>query len=145
MHPPKRMIYLSSGMHRQGNADEASLTAIADGKNIPGYSDTKLHDLILAFAIARKWPETISNAVDPGWVPTKMGGQGAPDDLEQGYSTQVWLATGTEKAATLSGRYLHHKKEMDYHLQAASIQIQEKFLALCEKITGVPFSRKGMQ
>jgi NAD(P)-dependent dehydrogenase (short-subunit alcohol dehydrogenase family) len=38
------------------------------------YSDSKLHDVLLAFAVARHWPEVLSNALEPGWVPTKMGG-----------------------------------------------------------------------
>ena len=45
------------------------------------YSDSKLHDVLLAFAVARRWPDVFSNALEPGWVATKMGGPGAPDDL----------------------------------------------------------------
>ncbi len=134
---PERLIYLSSGMHRQGNASLMQLTSISEGKNNPNYSDTKLHDLILALAVARKWPEVSSNAIDPGWVPTKMGGSGAPDDLNKGFATQVWLASGNDAEAKLSGRYLYHKKEMNFHPQAKEIEIQEKFLSVCEQITGI--------
>ncbi|MHA6690880.1 hypothetical protein [Devosia sp. A449] len=49
----------------------------------------------LALAVARLRPDIFSNAVDPDWVPTRMGGQGAPDDLEQGATTQVAPAAGT--------------------------------------------------
>lgn len=136
---PERLIYLSSSMHRQGNASEDKLTAILERRYNPGYSDTKLHDLILALAVARKWPETISNAVDPGWVPTKMGGRTAPDDLEKGFLTQVWLAVEHDKEAMLSGRYLHHKRKMSYNSQAKNEGIQEKFLSVCEQITGIAF------
>ncbi len=135
---PKRMIYLSSSMHMQGNASEKRLNQILNNKNIPSYSDTKLHDLILALAVARKWPEVISNAVDPGWVPTKMGGSGAPDDLNKGFATQVWLASGKDEEAKISGRYLHHKKEMSCNPQAKMPEIQEKFLSVCEQLTGIP-------
>jgi len=134
---PKRLIYLSSGMHRQGNASEDRLMSILRGKNSPTYSDTKLHDLILAFAVARKWPEVSANAIDPGWVPTKMGGRNAPDDLEKGFATQVWLAVGEEKEATESRRLLYHKKEVRFNPQAADVKIQEKFLDVCEQLTGV--------
>lgn len=78
MHRPKRLIYLSSGMHLSGQAQWTER---------PSYSDTKLHMLMLAKALGRKWPEVYANAVDPGWVPTKMGGKGAPDDLQKGYET----------------------------------------------------------
>ncbi|RYY54534.1 MAG: SDR family NAD(P)-dependent oxidoreductase, partial [Chitinophagaceae bacterium] len=101
MNRPKRLIYLSSGMHLSGEPGNI---------NQPSYADTKLHMVMLAKALARKWPEVYANAVDPGWVPTKMGGTGAPDDLEQGYQTQVWLATSDEPAAKVSGQYFHHQK-----------------------------------
>jgi NAD(P)-dependent dehydrogenase (short-subunit alcohol dehydrogenase family) len=136
---PERLIYLSSGMHLHGEADEARLTAIPGGTYFPTYSDTKLHDLLLALAVARIWPEVASNAIDPGWVPTKMGGTHAPDDLDEGYRTQVWLAVGQDEHATRSGRYLHHKKERTYHPRAKDEKIQEQFLSVCEEISGIPF------
>ncbi len=134
---PKRLVYLSSSMHRGGDAQENQLNAILHGKKSPSYSDTKLHDLILAMAVARKWPEVISNAVDPGWVPTKMGGSSAPDSLEKGYETQAWLATSQEAEALKSGRLLFHKKELNFNKQAAQQAIQEKLLSICEKLSQV--------
>lgn len=134
---PKRLVYLSSSMHRGGDASENKLAAILEGKKSPSYSDTKLHDLILAIAVARKWPEVISNAVDPGWVPTKMGGSGAPDSLKKGYETQVWLATSNDAEALKSGRSLFHKKEVDYNKQAAQQAIQEKLLAICQELSQI--------
>ena len=136
---PERLVYTSSGMHRQGDASNAKLAVLAEGKAFPSYSDTKLHDLILALAVGRKWPGVISNAVDPGWVPTKMGGAGAPDDLDKGYETQVWLSIAQEAEALKSGRLLFHKKEVEFNIQAAQEDIQEKLLAVCEKISGVTF------
>ncbi len=136
---PERLIYLSSGLHRQGDASIEQLTAISEGRNSPSYSDTKLHDLILALTVARKWPDVSSNAVNPGWVPTKMGGRGAPDDLNEGFATQVWLAVGQDEGAKRSGRYLHHKKEVNFNPQAQNLEIQEKFFSVCEQLSGVPF------
>jgi len=91
-------------------------------------------------AIARKWPDVYSNAVDPGWVPTKMGGVGAPDNLEDGYQTQVWLAVSDDPGACVSGRYFHHKKQARYQQSAGDAAVQEKFLAQCEQITDVRFN-----
>lgn len=134
MHKPERLIYLSSGMHHQGNANPDDLI-----NNRVTYSDTKLHDVMLAMAVARTWKEVYANAIDPGWVPTKMGGAGAPDNLEKGYQTQVWLAVSNDSDAMVSGRYFHHKKQTRYLPAAADVTVQEKFLALCERITGVRF------
>lgn len=133
---PKRLIYLSSGMHLQGNP---KLDITSNDLDRFSYSDSKLHDLILSMAVARKWPEVYSNAVDPGWVPTKMGGPGAPDSLEKGYQTQAWLAVSNDDETKVSGRYFYHKKEKHYLPEAADTKLQEKFLALCEQISGVHF------
>lgn len=132
IHKPKRLIYLSSGMHLSGNPDLNRLDS-----NRVSYSDSKLHDLLLAKAVARKWPDVFSNAVDPGWVPTKMGGKGAPDDLQKGYETQIWLATSEE--AKVSGCYFFHQKEKPYFKVADHTDLQDQFLERCKQITGIPF------
>jgi len=67
-----------------------------------------LFDTVLAFAIARRWPDVLGNAVEPGWVATKMGGPGAPDDLILGPVTQAWLAVSDDPAATVSGQLFYH-------------------------------------
>lgn len=138
MHRPKRLIYLSSGMHRQGNPNlDNLLVDTRKGSSHISYSDTKLHDVILTMAVARKWADVYANAVNPGWVPTRMGGAGAPDNLEKGFETQVWLAVSNDLEARVSGHYFHHKRQEHYLSAAKDISIQEKFLALCEQITGV--------
>ena len=110
---PNRLIYLSSGMHLQGDASLRNFTS-------SGYSDSKLHVVILSKAIARKWPDVFSNAVNPGWVPTKMGGRGAPDNLDKGYETQSWLAVSNDEEAKVSGRYFFHKREKNYLKEVVS-------------------------
>ena len=131
---PRRLIYLSSGMHLDGSA---KLESFKTSVSRVTYSDSKLHVLMLCMAVARKWPEVYANAVDPGWVPTKMGGANAPDDLQKGYETQVWLAVSSDKRAKVSGRYFHHEKEARYNPEADDVQLQERFLSSCEEITGV--------
>lgn len=128
MHRPERLIYLSSGMHLSGKAQWTES---------PSYSDTKLHVLMLAKALARKWPEVYANVVDPGWVPTKMGGAGAPDDLEEGYQTQVWLAVSDDAGALVSGQYFHHRKPAGYNQTADDIALQDALLAACVRETGI--------
>jgi NAD(P)-dependent dehydrogenase (short-subunit alcohol dehydrogenase family) len=133
---PKRLIYLSSGMHFQGHpkldyfkTDRSSIT----------YSDSKLHVLMLCMAAARKWPDVFANAVDPGWVPTKMGGRGAPDDLPKGFATQMWLASSNDAEAKVNGRYFFHQKERLHNPEADDTFLQDRFLNLCRELTGVSF------
>ena len=92
---------------------------------------------MLAFAVARRWPEVRSNGVTPGWVATKMGGPGAPDDLELGADTQAWLAVSDDPAARVSGRYLYHRTERAADPAASDPAVQDGLLAACAGLTGV--------
>ena len=136
IHKPNRLIYLSSGMHLQGRANLEHFGAA--GSRI-SYSDSKLHVLMLCMAVARNWPDIYANAVDPGWVPTKMGGRSAPDDLQEGFETQTWLAVSDEPGAKISGRYFFHRVERPFNPYAGDVMLQERFLGTCEEITGVAF------
>jgi NAD(P)-dependent dehydrogenase (short-subunit alcohol dehydrogenase family) len=131
---PKRLIYLSSGMHLDGRS---KLESFKTNVSSITYSDSKLHVLMLCLTVARKWPDVYANAVDPGWVPTKMGGNSAPDDLQKGCETQVWLAESDEKRANVTGRYFHHQTESRHNPEADDVALQERFLSLCKEITGV--------
>ena len=133
---PKRLIYLSSGMHLYGRPN---LEYVEQNIDRISYSDSKLHVMMLAFAVARKWPDVYSNGVDPGWVPTRMGGRGAPDDLQKGYETQAWLAVSNDERAKVTGQYFFHQKARSYNPIADDVTSQEKFLRLLQ-ITGVSFN-----
>jgi NAD(P)-dependent dehydrogenase (short-subunit alcohol dehydrogenase family) len=137
---PERLIYLSSRMHLQGNPDMEQLAAMFKGvSHYPTYSDTKLHVLILSKAVARMWPGVYANALEPGWVPTKMGGPGAPDSLELGYKTQAWLAVSHDPQALVTGQYFYHQKKKHYLADADNIKIQDRFMEVCGDISGVRF------
>jgi NAD(P)-dependent dehydrogenase (short-subunit alcohol dehydrogenase family) len=136
---PKRLIYLSSGMHLGGDPDLTDLQWKRRRWNgSQAYSDSKLFDAVLALALARRWPEVRSNAVDPGWVATRMGGPGAPDDLDLGSETQVWLAVSQDSAAIVSGAYFYHKRRQDIHPAAHDVTIQDGLLAACAELSGTP-------
>ena len=108
---PKRLVYLSSGLHRNGYVSLKDLTwEHRPWQGQQAYSDTKLHDVLLAFALARRWKDVFSNALEPGWVPTKMGGPSAPDNMDAAHRTQVWLAVSDDKAATVTGEYFFHMR-----------------------------------
>jgi len=136
IHKPERLIYLSSSLHVEGRFIPESFKQNVESIS---YSDTKLHVLMLAKAVARCWTEVYSNALDPGWVPTKMGGDSAPDDLQKGYETQVWLATSHDADAMVSGNYFRHRKMTRHNPEADSVDLQERFLSLCGERTGVSF------
>ncbi len=131
---PQRLIYLSSGMQAGGRFNPEGFKATMNGVT---YSDTKLHVLMLCKAITRKWTDVYANAVDPGWVATKMGGPGANDDLIKGYETQVWLAVSNDEKAKVSGHFFYHQKQIAANKEADDVLLQEKFLNLCKELTGV--------
>ena len=133
---PERLVYLSSGSHYGGRADLTGLER--SGQSQTGsYSDSKLFVTTLAIAIARIWPGVYSNAVDPGWVPTRMGGPGAPDDLRLGHLTQEWLATSDEPEARSSGGYWFHQRLRTPHPAVRNTNFQDDLLDALARFTGV--------
>jgi NAD(P)-dependent dehydrogenase (short-subunit alcohol dehydrogenase family) len=138
MVPPDRLVYLSSGMHRRGDPSLSDLQwSQMRWNGAQAYSDSKLFDVVLSFAVARRWSSVLSNAVEPGWVPTKMGGPDAPDDLDLAPVTQVWLAVSDEPAALVSGQHFYHQHLREPNSAARSGDVQEKLLAACAELTGV--------
>ncbi|MCK1547048.1 SDR family NAD(P)-dependent oxidoreductase [Bradyrhizobium sp. 147] len=135
---PDRLVYLSSGLHRggEGSLDDLDWTKRA-WDSAKGYAESKLHVVALAFALARRWPKVLSNAVDPGWVRTKMGGANAPVDLDTGQRTQTWLAVSEDSAALVSGRYWHHLQQQQPASEASDRIFQDQLIGKLSKLTGV--------
>ncbi|KAH9893871.1 NAD(P)-binding protein [Xylariomycetidae sp. FL2044] len=139
--PPRRYVFVSSGMHRGG---DASL------RDLPGasYSDSKLHDVMLAFWFGKRLAArggggggdtttTTCNALDPGWVPTKMGGSGAPDDIGKAVDTYVMPAEGSGAAEGVSGKYWYQCRESTPSGAASDEGKQRLLVESLEKISGV--------
>jgi len=135
---PQRLIYLSSGMHTggTGSLDDIDWTR-RRWEGSRAYSESKLYVTALALAFARLWPDVRSNAVNPGWVATRMGGANAPDDLEEGHLTQVWLAVSDDADALSSGGYWHHRRRRGPARQAADPAFQSQVIATLASLTGV--------
>ena len=142
---PARLVYLSSGLHRggEGSLDDLDWTK-RSWDSAKAYAESKLHAVALASALARRWPQVLSNAVDPGWARTKMGGAGAPVDVETGQKTQTWLAVSDDPAALVSGRYWHHLRRQEPAGEALDHDFQAQLIDKLREMTGValpPVSR----
>ena len=139
---PKRLIYLSSGLHRGANAEFSDIQwERRSWSSSAAYSETKLHDLLLAFAVARYWPDVFSNAVDPGWMPTKMGGPHAPGDLNDGCRTQAWLSVSSDAAACVSGKYFHHMRQQAPDPIANDESRQDQLIEICGRLSDIELNR----
>jgi NAD(P)-dependent dehydrogenase (short-subunit alcohol dehydrogenase family) len=135
---PKRLVYLSSGMHHHVDAhldDVLWKKRRWDGSD--AYAESKLHDTMLAFGVARRWPDVFSNALEPGWVPTQMGGPGAPDDMGQAHLTQAWLASGEDPKSQVTGEYFYHLRRREPNPQSHDRALQDRLIAICAEISGV--------
>lgn len=130
---PKRLIYIGSNMHTSGKIDIQNLS-LEKGVD---YSTSKLQILMLSLAVAKKYKDIYVNTVNPGWVPTKMANYNAPESLEDGTQTQVWLASSPD--AKISGKYFYHLKEIKYNTQADDPVLQHELIKRCEHLSGVPY------
>jgi NAD(P)-dependent dehydrogenase (short-subunit alcohol dehydrogenase family) len=133
---PARLIYLTSGLASDGVVDLTDLQRERRRWSGNGaYCDSKLCDLALALAVARRYPEVVSTAVCPGWVRSRMGGPGAPTDLQTGAATQVWLALSQDPEALRSGRYMRHMRVLEIPRPAAEVELQDGLLAACAELS----------
>jgi NAD(P)-dependent dehydrogenase (short-subunit alcohol dehydrogenase family) len=135
---PKRLVYLSSGLHHGAHANlDDMLWRQRRWEGSTAYAESKLHDVLLAFAVARLWPDVRSNALEPGWVPTRMGGPGAPDDMDQAHRTQAWLAASDDAAARTTAGYFYHLRPREPNPEARDVALQDRLLDICREVSGV--------
>ena len=137
---PDRLIYLSSGMHHSVHPRIDDLLWTKRSWNgASAYAESKLCDVLLAFAVARRWKNVLSNALEPGWVPTKMGGASAPGDMKKAHVTQAWLATSDDQQARSTAKYFYHQKLREPNPITRDGKAQDELLAECARISGVWF------
>jgi NAD(P)-dependent dehydrogenase (short-subunit alcohol dehydrogenase family) len=137
---PGRLVYLSSSMHMGGHPKLQGVDWTGERVSA-SYSDSKLFVTALALGIARLWSDVITSAVDPGWVPTKMGGPNAPDDLRLGHLTQEWLATSNDPKALVTGGYWHHQRRVQPHIASLDAAFQTELLEKLAEATGIVLPR----
>src|SRR5271165_3063289 len=137
---PDRLVYLSSGMRHgvQPHMDDLLWTH-RSWNGASAYAESKLCDVLIAFAVARRWPDVLSNALEPGWVPTKMGGPSAPGDMSKAHVTQAWLAVGDDPLARSSGEYFFHQQLRAPNPIARDVTAQDELIAECAGISGIAF------
>src|SRR3954466_13173128 len=136
---PKRLLYLSSDMPEGGRATVDGLDW-SGHRPTASYSDSKLLVTTLAMAVARLWPDVPSTAVGPGWVPTRRGGAGAPDDLRLGHLTQEWPATSDAPEARPRGGYWYHQQRRTPHRAVRDPRFQDELLTALARFTDVPLA-----
>src|SRR5439155_22882248 len=135
---PDRLIYVSSGTHHGVRPRMDDLLWIKRSwSGFSAYAESKLCDVLLAFAVARRWKEVKSNALEPGWVATNMGGTSAPDDLHQRHVTHATPATTENELARPTAGYFYHQRPRAPNPIAADPRTQEDLLTECARISGI--------
>lgn len=141
MQKPKRLLYLSSGLHSGGD-DSLKDVGWQNRKfeAFQAYGDSKLHDVMLANAVARRWPDVQSCSMDPGWIATKMGGSGAPGQTSTPGKAIYEYAIGQSTiTGDRSGVYFNPQGARAPHKGATDTKKQDEFMKICEEISGVSF------
>jgi NAD(P)-dependent dehydrogenase (short-subunit alcohol dehydrogenase family) len=134
---PSWLAYLSS-MHRDGDASLRDIDWTARRwSGVQAYCDSKLFITAPALEVARRWPDVRANAADPGWVPTRMGGPGAPDDLELAHLIQTWLAVSDHPEAAGTAGYWYHRRRRSPAPAALDESFQDALLDELIRLTTV--------
>jgi NAD(P)-dependent dehydrogenase (short-subunit alcohol dehydrogenase family) len=134
---PRRLVFVSSDSITGARIDLSDLQHENAWTAGTAYADSKLAMTAIAFAVARRYPGALCNAVHPGWISTKMSGDVAPLGLDAGADTAVWLATSTEPAALVTGTFFHEREPVTFNEQADDVAVQDALVARCAELTGV--------
>jgi NAD(P)-dependent dehydrogenase (short-subunit alcohol dehydrogenase family) len=135
---PGRLIFLSSSEHTGGGGPLHDVNwDVRPWDAARAYAESKLYVVALAFALARRWPSVLSNAVDPGWARSRMGGPNAPVDTDTGQRTQSWLAVSDEPRAMLSGHYWYQQRQREPISEAKDVAYQDRLIEEFAGLTGV--------
>jgi NAD(P)-dependent dehydrogenase (short-subunit alcohol dehydrogenase family) len=139
---PNRLVYISSDMQQSADGETALGDLLWVKRSWSGsgaYSESKLLLSMMAFYVARHWTSVRSNTVNPGWVPTRMGGSAASDDLNQGHLTQAWLAVSDEPSALVTGQNFYHMNKRRSNPDSGDASMQQRLITFCAQLSSTPF------
>lgn len=141
MDKPKRLLYLTSGLHYSGSDDFKDITwnerRWSSGQ---AYNDSKLHDVMLANFVARQWSDVQSCSMDPGWIATKMGGRSAPGKVSTPGQAIFEYALGQSSVVgDKTGAYFTPQGANSPQKAASDTKKQDEFVKICEELSGVSF------
>ena len=134
MDKPKKLLYLSSGAHYSGSSDLSNFEHVTKES---GYSDSKLHDIWIANAVARRWKGVQSCSMDPGWIKTNMGGSNATGHVSTPAKAIADFVDGKLSIGDRTGVYLNQSKEEEPLAAASDEKKQDQLFALLEKVSGL--------
>lgn len=130
--PKSRILYMSSDSHYGGDATLKNCT------QSHSYSNSKLHDVMLANAFARRWKDVQVISMHPGWVRTKMGGSAPGSAKTPAKALARWVEGEGPIGKVKSGAFVTTDGEDTPHKGAGDEDKQEELLKICEEISGVP-------
>ncbi|KAJ5947202.1 hypothetical protein N7466_000217 [Penicillium verhagenii] len=138
---PKRLVFVASVLHRLAKTDLKDIFWFERGEkefqDFQAYCDSKFHVMLLVGAVARRFTGTSVTSLHPGYVATKLGGEGGTEKLEDGVETYIMLAEG-DYDQSLSGLYFEPKRKVGTPLtETANEDLQEVVLKACEDLTGL--------
>jgi NAD(P)-dependent dehydrogenase (short-subunit alcohol dehydrogenase family) len=131
-----RLVFLGSGMVGSGRVEPRRLGAATDPAQ--AYADSKAIDVALAFGWARRRPDLLVGAVDPGWVRTKLASPGAPGDVRSGGNRVAVAAADPD----WPGGYTAGARPARVPAALTSTQLQDELLAALDELAGV-WPRRG--
>lgn len=126
----QRLVFLGSGMIGSGRVDPDRLGAATDPAQ--AYADSKAVDVALALGWARRRPDLLVGAVDPGWVRTKLASAGAPGDVDSG-GARVARAAGDPD---WPGGYTAGARPARVPSRLADEPLQDALLSALDRLTG---------
>jgi NAD(P)-dependent dehydrogenase (short-subunit alcohol dehydrogenase family) len=127
-----RLVFLGSGMVGSGRVDPDRLGSARDGAQ--AYADSKAVDVALALGWARRRPDLLVGAVDPGWVKTKLASPGAPGDVQSGGARVAFAAADPD----WPGGYTAGRRPARLPAALADEQLQDRLLTALDRLAGVP-------
>lgn len=127
----RRLVFLGSGMVGSGRVEPGRLGAATEPWQ--AYADSKAVDVALALGWARRLPDLLVGAVDPGWVKTKLASPGAPGDVRSGGAR---VATAAADPGWPGG-YTAGTRPARLPGTLTSPDLQDELLAAMDRLAGV--------